>query len=163
MKHKVIFSISSLALTLVSCDFNQPLPGNDVYNPLNAPGSGGQLGVVDSYGPSISPGSFLQTTSPTTAFFSRFPQAEDQPNKTLPNYTDVKVISVKGSYVKVEVVNSGDVGFVPSVMLGEKRSPNEVPVTAGPGEVPVTPGIAPQPEIPEVAPPGIGDPSQPSE
>ncbi len=163
MKYKFIFSVSLLALSLVSCDFNQPLPGNDVYNPLNAPGSGGQLGVVDSHGPSITPGSFLQTNSSMTAFFARFPTATDQPSKTLPNYTDVKVISTKGSYVKVEVVNSGDVGFVPAVMLGVKRSPNEVPVTAGPGEIPVTSGIATEPEILDVDPPELGDPSRPSE
>lgn len=163
MKYKVIFSLSLLALSLVSCDFNQPLPGNNVYNPLNMPGGGGQLGVIDSQGPSISPGSFLQTNSSMTAFFSRFPTAQDQPSKTLPNYTDVKVISTKGSYVKVEVINSGDVGFVPAVMLGAKRSPNEVPVTAGGGQIPVTSGIAPEPKILDVAPPELGDPSRPSE
>lgn len=163
MKHSVFLPLSSLALVLVSCDFNQPLPGNDAYNPLNPPGSGTQIGVTDPYGPSISAGSFLQTVSANTAFFSKFPQGTDQPTKTLPNYTDVKVISSKGSYAKVEVVNTGEVGYVPTVMLGEKRSPNEVPVTGGAGEVPVTPGIAPEPEIPDIQPPEVGDPSQPAE
>lgn len=163
MKQTLILSLSSLALTLVSCDFNQPLPGSDVYNPLNAPGAGAGLGVVDPYGPSYSAGSFLQTTSATTAFFLRFPKGTEQPDKTLPDYTDVKVISIKGSYVKVEVVNSGDVGYVPSIMLGEKRSPNEVPVTVSPHEIPVTPGLAPEAEIPDIQPPEVGDPSRPAE
>jgi len=65
-------------------------------------------------------------------------------------------------------------------MLGEKRSPNEVPVTPNPGEVDVTPGIAPEPElilpespdIPSVAPdpevpglkpPEVVDPTLPAE
>ena len=163
MKLTVIFSVSSLALALVSCDFNQPLPGGDVYNPLNTAGASGQLDIVDTSGPSISPGGYMQTTSSMTALFSRFPGPNDQPSKTLSNYTDVKVISIKGSYVKVEVVNTGDVGYVPAVMLGEKRSRNEVQVTSGLGGVPVTPGMAPQPEILDVAPPELGDASRPSE
>ena len=116
-----------------------------------------------------------RTVSPQTAFFAKFPKAEDQPIKTLGDYTDVKVISSKGSYVKIEVVDTGDVGYVPSVMLGEKRSPDEVPVTFGEGELPVgqdvsadlllpqpsdilppssdlsdLPAIAPDPEIPGI-------------
>jgi hypothetical protein len=163
MKRLPILALSSVALTVVSCDFNQPLPGNDAYNPLNVPGAGAPLGIADSSGSSYSAGSFLQTTSSMTAFYSSFPKGAEQPTKTLANYTDVKVISTKGSYVKVEVVNTGDVGYVPSVMLGEKRSPNEVPVTAAPGEIPVTPGIAPEPAVPDIQPPEVGDPSRPSE
>ena len=166
MKRMVLISLSSAAFTLVSCDFNQPLPGNNVYNPLNPPGSGDQIGLVNSNGPSFSTGTFLQTNTSLAAFYTNFPKGGEQPNKSLANYTDVKVISTKGSYVKVEVMSSrdaGSVGYIPAVMLGEKRSPNEVPVTAGPGEVPVTPGIAPQPEIPDIQPPEVGDPSRPSE
>lgn len=163
MKYMAIVTLSSFTLMLVSCDFNQSLPGNDAYNPLDAPGGGADLALADPYGPSYSAGSFLQTITPMAAFYNNFPKGSEQPNKTLANYTDVKVISTKGSYVKVEVVNTGAVGYVPSVMLGEKRSPNEVPVTAAPGSIPVTPGIAPQPEIPDIQPPEVGDPSRPSE
>jgi len=163
MKYQPLLLVSSAALSLVSCEFDTSLPGNGNYDPLNGPGSGAQLGLVEAYGPSYSAGSFLQTTSPMTAFYSQFPQTMDQPDKTLPNRADVKVISVKGSYVKVEVVNTGDVGYVPSVMLGEKRSPNEVPVTAAPGEIQVTPGIAPQSDALDVEAPGMVDPSRPAE
>jgi hypothetical protein len=101
---------------------------------------------------------------------------EDQPNKVLPDYTDVKIISTKGSYVKVEVVDTGEVGYVPSIMLGEKRSPNEIPVTPGVGEIPVTPDLLPEPQVPSglpdvapepeiqgIQPPEIIDPSKPAE
>ncbi|PIE21822.1 MAG: hypothetical protein CSA62_15535 [Planctomycetota bacterium] len=187
MKHRyllVIPSLASAAALLVSCSsINQPLSSSDGSNPLDPPGRTSTV-EEDPYGPNFTPGTFLQTVSPKTAFFSTFPKGNDQPAKTLPDYTDVKVISSKGSYVKVEVVDSGEVGYVPSVMLGEKRSPNEVPVTPGTGEVPVTPGVAPEPEvpgtpaaeapsvdppvapepeIPGIEPPEVIDPSKPAE
>jgi len=163
MKYNILLFASLASLVLVSCDFDTSLPNNGAYDPLGSPNGGEQLGIVDPYGASYTPGSFLQTTSPMTAFYSRFPQSMDQPDKTLPNGVDVKVISVKGSYIKVEVVNTGDVGFVPSVMLGEKRSPNEVPVTADPRGMQVTPGEAPRTEELSVQAPGLLDPSRPAE
>lgn len=176
MKYVNLLALSALAsvtVALVSCDsFNQPLGDGDASNPLDAPGRG-DAATNDPYGPAFTPGTFLQTISPNTAFFPKFPKGSDQPSKTLSDFTDVKVISTKGSYVKIEVVDTGDVGFVPSVMLGEKRSPNEVPVTPGAGEIPVTPGIAPEPadvpfvapdpEIPGIQPPEVIDPTQPAE
>ena len=153
---------------------NAPLSG-DGYNPLDPPGrvSNSQQ---DPYSVAFAPGSFLQTVSPTTSFFNKFPGIEDQPNKVLPDYTDVKIISTKGSYIKVEVVDTGEVGYVPSIMLGDKRSPNEIPVTPGVGEIQVAPGLLPEPQVPsdlpEVAPepeilgiqpPEIIDPRKPAE
>lgn len=162
------------SLALVSCDsMNEPLTSG--YNPLDPPG-GASTRLQDPYGPAFVPGSFLQTVSPSTAFFAKFPGMEDQPSKILPDYTDVKVISTRDVYVKVEVVDTGEVGYVPSVMLGEKRSPDEVPVTPGLGEVLVTPGIgngdevppvlpeeAPEPEVPGIQAPEVVDPSRPAE
>ncbi|BDS07725.1 hypothetical protein NT6N_27650 [Oceaniferula spumae] len=180
MKYIGLITLPPIALALMSCDaLNKPLDGGDASNPLDPPGRGDAIATTsDPYGPLFTPGTFLQTVSPQTAFFANFPKAEDQPSKTLADFTDVKVISTKGSYVKVEVVDTGDVGYVPSVMLGEKRSPNEVPVTPGAGEVPVTPGIAPDPapaaspdvpsvapdpEVPGIQPPEVIDPSRPAE
>lgn len=161
--------ITLLALPLVSCDsWNQPLGSADA-NPLDPPGRSTPIATAesDSYGQLFTPGTFLQTVSPQTAFFSKFPKAEDQPVKTLGDLTDVKVISTKGSYVKVEVVDTGEVGYIPSVMLGEKRSPNEVPVTPGmemptvPGmeEIPLTPDITPDQTLPD---PTLPDPTLPA-
>ncbi len=178
MKHPNFLTLSacvSVSLALVSCDtFNKPLGGSDAYNPLDAPGSSSATASEeDPYAPTFSPGTFLQTVSPNTVFFLKFPKGDEQPDKTLANNTDVKVVSTKGSYVKVEVVDTGEVGYVPSIMLGEKRSPNEVPVTPGAGEIPVTPGmapdpvdvpeVAPEPEIPGIEPPEVVDPSKPAE
>jgi len=161
MKRTSIITIPLVACALVSCDFNQPLPNNG-YNPLDAPG-GNQAAATDPYQSSFTPGAFLQTVSPMSAFYSKYPKDMEQPNKTLPDNTDVKVISTKGTYVKVEVVDSGDVGYIPSVMLGAKRSANEVLVTSGTSGFPVTPGTVPTTEIEEIQPPELGDPSRPAE
>lgn len=154
-----LFLPSMAAALLVSCDIHSSLPNNGGYNPLNPPGAGSELNSGD-HGSIYTAGAFLQTISPTTAFFAFLPKGTEAPTKVLPLGTDVKVISTKGSYVKVELVNTtGEVGYIPDVMLGVKRSPNEVPVTpaGGLGEE------APPEEIPEMAPPGTVDPSRPSE
>jgi len=155
MKGLLFYPLSLLfgaLFLLTGCDsMNRPL-GDGSYNPLDPPGT--TASELDPYGAVFAPGSFLQTISPSTAFFDRFPGIEDQPSKILPDYTDVKVISTKGSYIKVEVIQTGDIGYVPSVMLGEKRSPEEIQVT---------PDIDPNPVIPSIQPPGLSDPSQPAE
>lgn len=84
---------------------------------------------LDDYGPDFTPGSYLQTINPSSPFFMSFPRIEDQPYKLLPDSTEVKVVSLKGSYAKVEVVRTGEVGYVPTIMLGEKRSPNRGSLT----------------------------------
>ena len=177
MKNCLVYRMTALvsvSVVLVSCGgMNRAMDGG--YNPLDSPG-GASAGQQDPYGPMFAPGSFLQTVSSSTAFFVRFPNTEDQPNKILSDYTDVKVISTRGAYVKVEVVNTGEVGYVPSIMLGEKRSSNRLSVTPGAGEILGTPDILPEPQVPSVTPevtpeheipgiysPGITDPSKPAE
>jgi hypothetical protein len=112
---------------------------------------------LDAYGPDFTPGSYLQTINPSSPFFMSYPRIEDQPYKLLPDSTEVKVVSLKGSYAKVEVVLSGEVGYVPSIMLGEKRSPNEVPLTPtindNTNNKELTPDISPE----------LVDPSRPAE
>ena len=161
MKRTFILTIPLVACALVSCDFNQPLPNNG-YNPLSYPG-GNQSATTNPYSSLFTPGAFLQTVSPMTAFYYNYPKDMEQPNKTIPQNTDVKVISTKGTYIKVEVVHSGDVGYIPSVMLGSKRSPDEVPVTTDRRGYPVTPGITPAHGREEIQPPELGDPSRPAE
>ena len=112
---------------------------------------------LDDYGPDFTPGSYLQTINPSSPFFMSYPRIEDQPYKLLPDSTEVKVVSLKGSYAKVEVVRSGEVGYVPSIMLGEKRSSNEVPLTPtindNTNNEQLTPDISPE----------LVDPSRPAE
>jgi hypothetical protein len=101
---------------------------------------------LDAYGPDFTPGSYLQTINPSSPFFMSFPRIEDQPHKLLPDFTEVKVVSLKGSYAKVEVV-----------LLGEKRSSNQVPLTPTTNDntnnKELTPDISPE----------LVDPSRPAE
>jgi hypothetical protein len=112
---------------------------------------------LDAYGPDFTPGSYLQTINPSSPFFMSFPRIEDQPHKLLPDFTEVKVVSLKGSYAKVEVVHSGEVGYVPSIMLGEKRSPNRGSLT------PTTNDNANNKELTPDISPELVDPSRPAE
>ena len=58
-----------------------------------------------------------------TAFFKKRPNGNADADKLLPRGISVKVISHSDSYVKVEL-DSGEVGYVPSVML---EDPNAAP------------------------------------
>lgn len=97
----------------------------------------------EMYGPEILPGRYLQTVSVNTVFFNNYPNIYDRPDRILPNFTDVKVVSVKGSYVKVELINTGAVGYVPSMMLGEKRSPRNSQVAPQDNGGQLVPDITP--------------------
>lgn len=129
--------------------FNDPLDGS--FDPLDSPGSGRSAQVEDT-GPRYQPGQWLETSMPNTAFFLKVPRGNEQPSRTLVSSTPLRVIATEGTYVKVELEN-GEIGYVPSIMVGEKPSPNEIPIvpvapdsllqppTVGPG------GLAPEPEI----------------
>lgn len=133
-----------------------PISGD--FDPLDSPGSLRTTAPVEDAGPLYQTGQFLETTMPNTAFFSRIPRPNEQPARTLASATPLRVIAMQGTYVKVEL-ESGEIGFVPAIMVGEKPSPNEIPI------VPVTPGnvmpqptvgpdgatLAPEPEIPPLS------------
>ena len=124
---------------------------------------------LDDYGPDFTPGSYLQTINPSSPFFMSYPRIEDQPYKLLPDSTEVKVVSLKGSYAKVEVVRSGEVGYVPSIMLGEKRSSNQVPLTPNSNSnsnTNLNPKLTPSTNNEQLTPdisPELVDPSRPAE
>lgn len=160
------FPLVPVAALLSSCaDFNKPLDSG--FNPLDPPGLRTEQDVVDVTGPAYTPGQWLETTIPSTAFYDDLPSANDQPKRQLEAGTVLKVISTEGTYVRVEL-ESGDVGYVPSIMVAERPAAGEVPV------VPLTPdgvsaepgGLAPEPEVAplEVAPadglPGRIDPGE---
>ena len=141
---------------LVSCS-NSYQPSSSSDRGWSGPPRAIPADELDDYGPDFTPGSYLQTINPSSPFFMSYPRIEDQPYKLLPDSTQVKVVSLKGSYAKVEVVRSGEVGYVPSIMLGEKRSSNEVPLTPtindNTNNEQLTPDISPE----------LVDPSRPAE
>lgn len=64
----------------------------------------------------FSAGQFVNASMNNTAFFRTRPKGDGDADKLLSRGSSMKVISTSGSYVKVEL-DSGEVGFVPAVML----------------------------------------------
>lgn len=74
-----------------------------------------------------------------TAFFKVRPKGDADPDKLLKHNTSMKVITSSESYVKVEL-DSGEVGFVPTVMLENPNAPVVPPMT-GAGQYQVYPPL----------------------
>ena len=116
-------AISAIAfLSLAACDTMTGPVTNGGYNPL-LPAGGGNL----------------STPTADTAFFQSRPKGEADADKLLKRGTSMKVISTSDSYVKVEL-DSGEVGFVPSVMLEDPNAAQQMPTTH-PGEYQVYPPL----------------------
>jgi hypothetical protein len=126
------------ALGLVACDsLSRPIDSSTAFDPLRAPGN---LNKANQTGGSqFVAGQFVHATSDSAAFYKVRPKGEADADKLLKKGTSMKVISSSGSYVKVEL-DSGEIGFVPSVML---EKPDEwVDVSSpNPGERQVYPPL----------------------
>jgi hypothetical protein len=143
------------AISLVACDtMNAPISSGGGFDPLSAPGS--ERGMKVTSGPSFSAGEFVRASIDNTAFFKAKPSGDADADKLLPRGTSMKVISNSGSYVKVEL-DSGDIGFVPTVML---ENPNATPPAPIPGTneyqvYPPLPGSGMGLPLPPVDPAGL--------
>src|SRR5688572_13736167 len=129
--------LSAIAvLSLVACDtMTKPITSGD-FDPLRPPG--GNIGSVSTTSPTFKAGQFVRASMDNTAFFKVRPKGDGDADKLLTRGTSMKVISISGSYVKVEL-DSGEIGFVPSVML---EDPNAAAVTpANPNEFQVYPPL----------------------
>jgi hypothetical protein len=131
-----------LALGLTACDtMNAPL-SNSGFDPLMTPGSGYR--TTDSR-PAFKAGDLARAIMDNTFFFKQLPKGEADADKTLLRGTGMKVIRVAGSYLQVELDVTGEVGYVPAVMV-ENTSAQPPPTPPLPGEVPaypLAPGIGP--------------------
>lgn len=131
-------SLSAAAsLVLVACDtMNAPITRGG-FDPLLPAGSANTPAKVA--GPTFTAGQFVRAAMNNTAFFKSRPDGNADADKVLPRGTSMKVISNSNSYVKVEL-DSGEIGFVPAVML---EDPNAVPLvpTTNPGEYQVYPPL----------------------
>lgn len=125
-------SIAGLAALVVSCDsMNGPISSGD-FNPLGAPGSQRQPDAEATAHSGIQPGQFVQTAMNNTAFFRKRPEGNVSADKMLPGRTPMKVISVDGMYVKVEL-DSGEVGYVSQIAVADPGA-GAAPMTgAAPG------------------------------
>ena len=118
--------------------------------------------TVDASAARYSAGQWVETSMANATFFTQIPKGNATANQVLEAGTPLKVVSAQGTYVKVEL-ESGDVGYVPEMMVAEQAVATDVPIVPlidpsiiGP---PPVDGqyIAPEPEIP-----GLGMEGAPS-
>ncbi|MGL4399367.1 MAG: hypothetical protein ACRCXD_05840 [Luteolibacter sp.] len=152
---KFIPAISSIAaLSLAACDTMSGPITRGGYDPLLPAGSSNT--PMQSVTPAFSAGQFVRASMDNTAFFKSRPSGDADADKLLRRGTSMKVISAASSYVKVEL-DSGEIGFVPSVMV---EDPNAAPqaLTTNPGEYqvyPPLPGAGFDPPMPPLDPTGL--------
>lgn len=167
MKSRLVFSLG-IVLSFSACDtINRPINSGD-FDPLRPPGSDANLSR--SVAPAFVAGQFVQSSMDNTAFFKNRPAGDAEADKLLARGTSMKVISLNDSYAKVEL-DSGEVGFVPSVMLEDPAAmlsapavnPSEFqvyPPLEGNGQVPLP--VLPTEKPPEGSIPTVIDPEAPS-
>lgn len=169
---KCVPVVSILAvLGLAACDTMTGPVTRGGYDPLLPAGS--NSAPTQSMTPAFSAGQFARASMDNTAFFKTRPSGNADADKLLRRGTSMKVISSANSYVKVEL-DSGEIGFVPSVMLEDPNAAAQVPTT-NPGEYQVYPPLPgtgvgqPLPAFdpaglpPEGAIPTVIDPDAPAE
>jgi len=120
---KTMIALTACAvLAMVSCENMNGVDTSGGFDPLRTPGA--QLGNENIGGPPrIRPGQFVVAAMNNTAFYNQRPGAEAEADQLLKRGTSMKVISTSGSFLRVEL-DSGEVGFVPSVMV---EDPNAMP------------------------------------
>jgi hypothetical protein len=130
-----------ISLGLAACEpMNRPVTSGN-FDPLQAPGTE-QTGIVAN-GTTFAAGQFVRAAMDNTAFFKARPKGDADADKLIPRGTSMKVISSGDSYVKVEL-DSGEVGWVPSVMLEDPNAPaptGDAFAAPNPGEYQVYPPV----------------------
>lgn len=151
----ISFGIIPAAMALVACEsMNRPINGSSSFDPLTPPGSGMRL-ADNSYGPELSPGQFVTANIPNTAFYKNKPKGTEDADKLLAQGTNMKIVSNDSSYVKVEL-DSGEVGWVPSVMVASANSsPELVPIDGAYQVYPPLPGGGQFEPLPVIDPNGL--------
>lgn len=112
MKAKLLLA-APFALALAACDPTGSSMAGSGIDPLRPP-----AGNVDksTYGAELRPGEFVTAAIDNTAFYKAKPKEDQAADKLLTQGTPMKIVSLTGSYAQVEL-DSGEVGFVPTVML----------------------------------------------
>lgn len=167
--------LSALALLgLSGCEtFNQPLSQGG-FDPLLTPG--GANPQDHSQQSAFKGGDLVAAAMDNTAFFKNLPKGDADADRLLPRGTGMKVVKASGSYLQVELDQSGEVGWVPSVMVDGGAGQAGAAGAAGayqvypplPGALPLPPGSDTLPQMdpagapPDGAIPTVVDPSLPS-
>lgn len=164
---------SAAVLAIVSCENMSGPISSSSFDPLAAPGSMRKTETAET-GSSFSQGQFVKAAMDNTAFFKKRPRGDADADKLLKLGTQMKVITTDGAYLKVEL-DSGDVGFVPSVMVNDPHAP-AAGLPGSPTEIQVYPplnngAVTPVEQLPPIPPsevppegaiPAVIDPAAPS-
>ena len=146
---KLALASGITALGLAACGTSDGPIGFGNVDPLRSPGSDTPAPLVDA---GFRAGEFVRAIVDNTAFYSKRPKGASDADKVLPRGTSMKVISTVDSYLKVEL-DSGEIGFVPSVMVEGSSENSSPPPTTNPNEIQLYPPLpgSTQP-LPQVAP-----------
>lgn len=98
---------------------NSPISSSE-FDPLAAPGS--SFGAAQASTVSFRPGQYVQTSMANAGFYRTRPRGNADADRLLGRNTRLKVVSSDSSYVRVEL-DSGEVGFVPAVMVEDPSAP----------------------------------------
>lgn len=161
-------TLAALAsLVVAGCEnFNGPIASGD-FDPLAAPGTM-RSGLAPANG--FRGGQFVRAIMDNTAFYIKKPKGDADADKLLPRETSMKVIAQVENYVKVEL-DSGEIGFVPTIMVEDPTQIPDMSLYGNPGEFQVYPpleGFEPLPEVkpgempPAGANPAVVDPTAPA-
>lgn len=110
----IFFFTAPIALLLTACDPTGSSMIDSEIDPLRPPA--GARNEFDSYSNELRPGQFVMAAVNNTAFYKTKPQENQDADSLLPQGTQMKIITISGNNAKVEL-DSGEVGFVPTVMI----------------------------------------------
>ncbi|MES2980833.1 MAG: hypothetical protein V4727_00850 [Verrucomicrobiota bacterium] len=101
------------ALAFTACDPTGATLDTSGIDPLRPPA--GNVNTTDE-GTAFKPGEFVTAAINNTAFYKAKPKEDQEADKLLTQGTPMKIVALSGSFTKVEL-DSGEVGFVPTVMI----------------------------------------------
>ncbi len=113
MKAKLLFT-APCVLMIAACDPSGSSIIDSDIDPLRPPAA--NRSEFDSYSNQLQPGQFVTAAVNNTAFYKNKPQENQNADSLLPVGTQMKIIAISGNNAKVEL-DSGEVGFVPTVMI----------------------------------------------
>ncbi|MEM9079820.1 MAG: hypothetical protein AAGC74_03915 [Verrucomicrobiota bacterium] len=144
--------------TQIASTLNEPISSD--YNPLDGPSAPIRRSSVQSAptGPSYKPGQWVEAAMPNTTFFRKIPRGSASADQVLEQGTPLKVVSTRDSFIKVEL-ESGSVGYVPSIMVAENAPTNDPSFLPPPPESPLQ--LQNSPSVPEAT-PGTLNPDGPT-
>jgi hypothetical protein len=148
-------------LGLTACDTMHSPMSSTEYDPLLPPGGG--IKMSDSQ-PGLRAGDHVRALMDSTTFFKQLPKGDADADKILARDTQMKIIRVADNYLQVELDNTGEVGYVPTIMV-ENTNAQPVDIPRSPGEYQVYPPLPardPAAVPPEGAIPTVIDPDAPA-